>query len=305
MKKLTKAQFEQSAEWVHRNARGLELAMWRVLFENGDKRDFLRELRYYQNTDGGFGNKIEPDNWNPASTCAGIEHALRCAGLVDAGNELGDMADGVIKYLSGNVGYGQYGWQFRIPSNNDYPHAIWWTYAEAEEPEENIGLNSHLGLFAYKHAPKQSLAYERAVHELTRLPEWLEKGKFGDMAANGFLSVLTEAPEFVKGYEEKILSTINGAIERDTSKWSTYAKLPSDYIASPQSLLYAGNEAIVEAELDYTLDNRPADGAWDITWQWYDDGKYTTEFQISRNWWRTQKTIEKLLFLKAFGRADI
>lgn len=305
MKMLSKAQLAQSAAWVHRNARAVDLAMWRVLFENGDKNDFLRELRYYQNADGGFGNKLEPDNWNPASTGAAAEYALRLS--VQAGvalGELGEIGDGIVRWLGGKDGYGEYGWQFRIPSNNDYPHAIWWSYSDKEEPEENIGLNAHLGLFALKNAPEDSVAYSRAKHELKRLMDELGKSKLGDMAANGYLSILADAPELARGSEKLILDTINGVIERDASKWSGYSKLPSDYIRSPQSPLYKGNEDIVEAELDYTIDTRPADGSWDITWQWYDGGKYAAEFEISRNWWRTQKTIEKLTFLKAFGRIE-
>lgn len=43
-----------------------------------------------------------------------------------------------------------------------------------------------------------------------------------------------------------------------------------------------------------------------ITWTWFDNnGKYTKEFAISENWWKSYKAIENLCFLKNFGYIEI
>ncbi len=68
MKKISKKAFEEIRLWIYRNSRQLDLAMWQYEFENGNKDNVLLALSYYQNVDGGFGNALEPDCWNPEST---------------------------------------------------------------------------------------------------------------------------------------------------------------------------------------------------------------------------------------------
>lgn len=62
--------------WMHRNARELELSLWRYYFEDGSREDVAAALSWYQNEDGGFGHALDADNWNPDSnpyqTCAAI-----------------------------------------------------------------------------------------------------------------------------------------------------------------------------------------------------------------------------------------
>lgn len=303
MKTLDKTAFDEIRAWMHRNARPVDMALWRHIFEDGDRADFLRELRYYQNADGGFGHALEADHTNPNSTPASTQKALELmdkAGVDPA--DAGDITEGIVSYLSGDDIYGELGWRFRVPSNNDYPHAIWWTYEPTEELAENIGLTAIFVLFAHKYAPEGSKTLERARRELPRLMSELDGGGIGEMGAKSYLLLLMGAPEIVKGHEQKILETVDARITRDTSKWSEYCRMPSDLIMSKDNPLYERNKALVEAELDYIIDTRPKGGVWDITWQWYDDGKYADAFSLSRNWYRAEVAIDKLLFLRAFGR---
>ena len=96
---------------------------------------------------------------------------------------------------------------------------------------------------------------------------------------------------------------INSRMERNPEKWAFYTPRPSEFIWSPESVFYKGNEEIVDTELDYLIDTRNPGGVWNITWTWFRQGeKYPKEFAVSENWWMANKTIEKLRFLKAFGR---
>ena len=56
---------EKARDFVNRNARPLDFARWKFLFENGSMEQVLSALETYQNEDGGFGNGLEPDCWNP------------------------------------------------------------------------------------------------------------------------------------------------------------------------------------------------------------------------------------------------
>lgn len=68
MKMLNKKDYEEVRVWMHRNARPLELAVWKYFFENGPKEEIASALAFYQNEDGGFGNCVEPDCWNGESS---------------------------------------------------------------------------------------------------------------------------------------------------------------------------------------------------------------------------------------------
>ena len=90
-------------------------------------------------------------------------------------------------------------------------------------------------------------------------------------------------------------------IEKDDSKWNQYCWKPSNFVRSPDSIFYPGNEKAIEIELDYILNKRNAEGTWGITWNW---GAYEKEFSISENWWKANIIIENLLLLKSFGRFE-
>lgn len=56
------------SQWMKGNARPLDLARWRFHFEGGSQQAVLDELAAFQNPDGGFGNGLEADCWNPDSS---------------------------------------------------------------------------------------------------------------------------------------------------------------------------------------------------------------------------------------------
>ena len=56
---------ESARKFIYLNARPLDFARWRFLFENGSRENVLDILSEYQNEDGGFGGGLEPDCLNP------------------------------------------------------------------------------------------------------------------------------------------------------------------------------------------------------------------------------------------------
>ena len=68
MKMLTLEEFHEIRSWIYRNARQIELAIWKYQFEKGNKEAILSALMFYQNEDGGFGYTLAPDSWNPNSS---------------------------------------------------------------------------------------------------------------------------------------------------------------------------------------------------------------------------------------------
>ena len=67
---------EAAKNFVIKNARPLELSLYKYFFENEDKSNALTELRNFQNDDGGFGHGLEADNWNPNSNPIATNDAI-------------------------------------------------------------------------------------------------------------------------------------------------------------------------------------------------------------------------------------
>lgn len=60
--------YDKAKNFIYKNARPIDIARWKYLFENGSKEEVITVLRSYQNDDGGFGNVLEPDYLNPNSS---------------------------------------------------------------------------------------------------------------------------------------------------------------------------------------------------------------------------------------------
>lgn len=313
MKKLTLEDYREIKLWIYRNARQLELAIWQYNFENGSKEAVLSALAFYQNDDGGFGHALEADSWNPNSSPYTTLSAINILKDIKFSDLKHPIMQGIFKFLESNVHCSEYGWDFNIPSNNDFAHAPWWTYNMEANAVEGIGVTAEITGFIFKYANEDSEIFKKALTFSDLLIKKLYSLEhFGEMGIRGF-GILLDSIEQAKLtwrfdcnlLAEKLKKLVHDSIERDTSKWVHYSVRPSKYISFPESIFYKDNEDILSKELDYILETRTPSGVWDITWSWFENNdKYAKEFAISENWWKANIAIEKILFLKSFNRVD-
>jgi len=312
MKKLSKKAFEEIRTWVYRNARPFELALWQYEFENGSKEAVLSALAFYQNEDGGFGNALEPDSWNPNSTPYTTQVVINLLESIHFTDANHPIIQGMLKFFESGKHRGAYGWFWSIPSNDDYAHAPWWNYDPKVNESDYIDTTPRIVCFLLQFAEKESALYQQAVDFTNRLlsdfkkPENKQRGLHGRYA----LSKMIEKLELTEQFDLSHLTvdlriSIDEAICRDVTQWPHYNVKPSEFISAPDSPFYSGNEEIVYTELDYLIETRPENDVWGITWQWWDNyDKYKKEFAISENWWKSWIAVEKLRFLRAFDRLD-
>lgn len=306
MKKLDKKSYQVIRSWMYRNARQLELAIWQYEFENGSKETVLSAMAFYQNDDGDFGNTLDPDNWNPnSSPCATLTaiNILKNIGFSDMQHPI---MQGIFKFIESGAFFSENGWQFSIPSNNNYARGPWWTYDSEANEIESIGVTAEIVSFILGLADKNSEIYKKAVTVCKHLiDKFKTQDSYGDMGIGGYC-VLADTIRQVGlanqfDYEFLMIALhgqVHDSIERDTSKWVFYGVRPSNYIKSPESIFYKENEDIVQKELDYLCETRPENGVWNITWSWFElNEKYPKEFAISENWSKASKAIEKVKFL--------
>lgn len=313
MNKITKEDFQEIRLWMYRNARHLDLTIWQNLFENGSKEAVISALAFYQNSDGGFGNALEADNWNPNSSPYSTLCAINILDNICFNDISHPIMQGILRFLESGAYCNDNGWLFSTPSNNDYAHAPWWTYDTKANEVESIGVTAGIVSFIIRYADSNSGIYKKALDLAAGLFEKLEKqDNFGDMGIEGCCVLLDTVKQagLANQYDcDNVLRILRelvyNSIERDTSKWVYYGVRPSNYIQSPSGVFYKDNEDIVQAELDYLVKTRPKNGVWGITWTWFDNNeKYAKEFTISENWWKANKAIEKMMFLRNFNRVE-
>lgn len=313
MKKLSKKFFEEIRTWVYRNARQIELALWQYEFETGSKEAVLSALSHYQNDDGGFGSALEPDCWNPDSSPYTTLNAVSKLKNINFTDISHPIMQGILKFFESGKNCVENGWLFNIPSNNGYAHAPWWTYDPKANEYEHTGVTAGIVCFVLQYAGKETKLYKRACTFAEKLiSKFKEPDNKGDMGLNGYCTLLETIKErgLTNQFEIDFLSSnikkhIDEAIVRDMSKWADYCVRPSQFIDSPDSPFYTGNEDIVEKELDYIIDTRENNGVWGITWHWWDNyEKYPKEFAISENWWKADIATDKLKLLRRFGRLE-
>ncbi|MBP3567940.1 MAG: hypothetical protein J6K04_02130 [Lachnospiraceae bacterium] len=304
--------YKKSREFIYRNARPLALAMWKYHFENGSKEAVLEALSFYQNEDGGFGHAIEADFWNPNSTPIGTWRATVYLASIGGIEKSHPMVQGILNYLDSGDGFDEKSgqWLFTVPSNNNYPHAIWW---ENDGKEQAFSPNPTAALagFILAYADKDSSVYQKgceaAVHCYQHM---IEKFPITDMnSVPCYISLyqyciqggVTELFDMEK-FKDCLLAMVNGAICHETDKWGKeYVALPSNFIDGPNSLFYAGNEELVKAECAQIKEQQLEDGSFTVPWQWWTEYK---EFEVAKVWWKAEMIMEKLLCLRNFSELE-
>ena len=327
---LNSADFKKISKWMYRNARPLELAKFQYHFEGGKKEPVLDMISMYQNPDGGFGNALEADNWNPNSSPYTTMYACDFLEDLEFEDKEHPITKGILAFLENTEHFADGKWLAVIPTNNEYPRAMWWTDTDGAQNLFGYTPAAKLAGFALRFASKGSPVYDKAFQVAKEAVDVYLNGINEDNTP--YRSVQREAEinnlyylstsirkaglstSFdLSSLEKAMIDQGMQFIERDKAKWGSYSYKPSVLLKRPDSIFYEGNESIIIEELGYLAENRNQDGMWDITWQWYYDipgkpqtnGTYAGEFAIAANWWKAEKAIEHLLLFQAFDMLDM
>ena len=290
----------KAIKYILKNARPLELAIYKYYFENESSQAIVDEISKFQNADGGFGHALEPDFLNPNSSPIATNDAIITLSRVNALDRDSAIVQGIVKYLESHDSFNEdkKRWLFAIDSNKDYPHAIWW-----EKKGDGISkFNPSISLAAFMvcYGNRTSL-YEEIIKEGF---EYLQTG--GDVSGDDINCYLLAYELLTKNginniidinvFKDLLCKAIENCICKDIEKYGV------EYIPMP-SVIFAGKyldfitpeiKPLISAEKDILGKLQMEDGGFDITWKWYTP--YSDEYAQARAWWRPRITIEKLLF---------
>lgn len=300
--------YTRAKEFILMNSRPLDMARWRYLFEGGKSEEVIFILKTYQNTDGGFANALEPDCWNINSTPLQTWVATKIIKEINLEDKNHPIIKGIIDYLASNKEFNGHRWNGlnAVETNNNYPHAPWWSYNNKEE----VTYNPTASLIGF------ILKYAEEDTDIFKLACELSKEAYDYFKKNFPLESMHESACFVELYEymkeSSILSLIDmeefkkllhkqisHVITYDTKTWDTdYICKPSMFINNKSSEFYLENKEICDFECQFILKSQNNDGTWNVTWNWSD---YLQQWAISKNWWKSDIIIKNIIFLRELG----
>jgi len=321
MLKLNKNDFNEVRQWMYRNARQIELTLWQYEFENGSKEAVLDALAFYQNEDGGFGNTLEADSWNPNSTPYTTMHAatmLNNIGFTDAQHP---VVKGILRFFDNDRTeyFGEDGWAWTIATNDEYPRAPWWNFVTTSHDNTIVGfgLTAEIIGFILTTAEQGSSVYKKAENLVKKIVELSGDSEMHgeDGGSLNALGVTTLAETLQKldlldklnatSLPENAKIMVAKTIETDSSKWAEYGSFPHFIIETPDNMHYQDYQVAIEKELDYLIETRPEKSVWGISWTWFDNmAQYASNFAVSENWWKSYHAIWKMRFLRNFDRLE-
>ncbi|MDD6050461.1 MAG: hypothetical protein PUC00_04195 [Clostridiales bacterium] len=298
--------YEKARAFMYRHARPLELALWQFHFENGSADNVLRALSFYQNEDGGFGHGLEADNWNPLSSPLTTQTATEILYAVDAPREH-PLVQNTLRYLDSGAHFdaAHRQWLNCVPSNNDAPHAVWWTYREGADAFA-YNPTAALAAFILRYAEKGSPVYEKGRAIAQEAIAWfLKRGVFGE---KHITYCFLRLAQMGKGHDIPGLCALEAALHAqvrhnicpDLSKYGVeYVDRPTDLIDGPAHPCYPDIAETAQAECQFLVDSQRSDGSWPVPWTWCNEYR---EFAVAEDWWKGHIVLKHMLYLRHFGR---
>jgi len=292
--------------WLLRHGRPLDLARYDYHFDQGNKDRVVELLSAYQNDDGGFAHGLESDCWNPISspvqtwTATEIIHEI---GGLDPSHQ---MVQGILRYLASGKYMVNRRWMFAVPSNNDYPRAVWWNYQSDEKSTEDYNPTASLIAFILLYSPEDSQLYresllmgQEAVDDLIRRGKSEMHELYNYITLYNISMQLGICWQHMDKFKELIISEMDRLIERDTKQWGkTYCCLPSHLIKDPRSIGADDYKSLIQEEASHLKESINDQGVWSITWNWQ---QYEQEFEVAKYWWQSELIIKNLLLIKKFS----
>ena len=266
----------------------------------------MTALSAFQNEDGGFGHALEEDNFNPNSLPMGVWKAAEILDEIGFSDKSHPIIKGMLRYLESGSCFDKAHeqWLNTVPSNNDYPCAIWWAYNG--ESDFRYNPTAALAGFILKFAEKDSVIYHKALIIAKQAVEWFDANvPFNEMhVTNCFVRLyeclcITGADVCcMDSFKEKLITQVNNSICRDTSKWGKeYVSLPADFIRSKDSIFIGGNEELLKEQCRLVKQMQLPDGSFPVTWIWCND---YAEYHIAANWWKSEFCIGYMRFIRDF-----
>lgn len=288
--KLSKDAFARASEFIHENARPLDRSLFDYLFEGGPRESVLDELSKFQNSDGGFGNALEPDFRLKASSPMATSVGLQYCKVIDA-SVSEDIVSGAIQYLLSTYDREHGYWPSTYLDVNDEPHAPWWNLEEVKPPTEESWANPSAELAGYIHRHKSLVPKDFIVNLNKRIQTNIEISEYVD----GLYKVMCwerAYREFPEPLQSMVSNKIRKTFERIAPfKQEDLGEIRILWLAPDSDAILLSYPENVYNLMHREIERQSDDGGWWPTWKW---GQYEDVWSIAEKEWAGKITLDCL-----------
>ncbi len=305
MRRLSREAWERARSFLGERARPIDHALFEYTFEEGERESVLRVLATYQNSDGGFGNALEPDVRLPASSVVATVTALQILRGLEVGADH-PMVAGAVPFLLEGYREDLEGWLLVPKEVDDFPRAPWWDYERnARSPiRVNPGAEILGHLYRYSELVPDDGFLEKLAHRtrshLLGISE--DVGPDALLCCSRLVETVQVPPSVREPIQEKLIELGGRAVSRDPTLWSSYSAKPLKLAPLPDSVLGPSLADEVALNLDYEIEHQSEDGSWSPNWSWGD--RFPEDWKRAEQEWKGELTLRTLESLHAHGRLD-
>ena len=303
VKKLSRTQQAQAAQFISEHGRPLEQTRYAHFFENGSKEAIFFELARFQNDDGGFGNGLEPDLRLVDSSVLATTVAFQRFRELDASPDH-PLVQKACRFLLDTYNADDGFWPMIPDNTGDAPHAPWWSDAASwrrfpDNPRaEIVGY-----LYDYPDCFPEDLRQQLTKTVVSRLLSLPDDIEMHELMCFVRLSETRTLPDSTRARMlPKLESALNRVVAREPADWDNYGLPPLEAAPSPDARFAPLFENELSLNLDHMIERQAEAGCWTPAWSWEAD--YPEAWAIARDDWSGVLTLQNLLILRAFGRLE-
>lgn len=277
----------RAAAYLELHGRLIDRLTFAALFAGGQPERALDALRCYQNTDGGFGNALEPDLRGAGSQPEPVEVAFHILDSLDAFDD--PMVPAACDYLL-SVTAKDGGVPFVLPSVRGTAHAVWWEPG-SDDPPGDLVPTAGLAALLHKHGVEHAWLAPATDFCWSRIALVEETTPYHARAVVAFLEHVPDRgraeAEFAR-LRDAVLATVafDPAASGD-------AHFPLDFAPEPSRLPWFDAETL-GVHLDALPAAQDPEGGWAPNWPMWTP--------LVEHEWGGYLTVQRLRTLRAYGR---
>lgn len=305
MLKISKEELTGIEHLLYNKARDIDVSIYNAIQDPTYKDFVLDSLTLYFTKDGGFGNGLEIDNYNPNASVYQVYEALRILSALHfdktCKNELFiQIVNRIGNYLFNRCPIENGLWNPLVPSNDQFAHSEEYTYLTNPFPIWGIHPTAAILGYILEMVPESKAYYKKALKQIGYIFSYLEEDilwtPYTFMSCSALQASLKKTGLFPLECEK---------IEK-RMKEEAFKHLKDSSYNFP---LYFLNMEIdgdlkqrVEEQLDELVVKRAKHGLWEHEKNWGSQ-KYPEESSASLKWLGAE-TVWNLYVLKTYGRIE-
>ena len=302
IKMLKQNNFEKAVNFIRNNGRELEKALLDSALFGGGTEAVMNELKKYRNGDGGCGRALEADFRADESSVLCTTYAFDLmveASLPESNPDLAAAAD----YLNRHLDSDNLIWRYVEESEENFPHAPWWTYSRLEQTFNGFIENPRVKICSYMlRYPRlfdQKTAEKLLEEILAHLNERQAEASKDEILC---YKSLYEVPSLDSNIKERLYKSVSAMIEAsvvtDEKAWGEYCLKPIDIIDDPASDFAGILPEALSRNINYEIENQQEDGSWKPNWNWA--GLYPDAWLDAEREWSAVLTLNRLRLFDKF-----